>query len=244
MRPGLGAGKTVSRNSTVYEKRADRPPRFPVLAALACAAALAFTRVFPFATVVTGFAAPLAFTGILSLAGMCTFVSHGLERDSGLSGCAGCIGADRKGPSHEAGNRGARDECFRWFHSLFGFLVFKLSSSGSKPSRGSSRLEVLSVGETWRPSPISAPIVNGKIQIGIRGRDNSKPGGNTGWSDSTAADRIARVDNTHDCSNHADSTRSDDACVCIRLLAPVLPKKRTLKRPRQLPKGMISLSYR
>jgi len=84
------------------------------------AAAFAFAGVFPFATLVTGLAATLAFTGVLSFAGMgFTLLRHGLERDSGLGGFAGCIGADRERPGHEPGHRGARDECFRCIHLVF-----------------------------------------------------------------------------------------------------------------------------
>ncbi len=51
---------------------------------------------------------------------------HRLERDSSLSGCVGCIGANRERPGHESGHRGARDECFRCVHLVFWFLAFEL----------------------------------------------------------------------------------------------------------------------
>ena len=91
-------------------------------AALDGAAAFAFAGVFPFAALVTGLAAALAFTGVLSFAGMCALFPHRLERDSGLRGCAGCIGANRERPGHEPGHRGAREEC-SGFHGIVLSLI-------------------------------------------------------------------------------------------------------------------------
>jgi hypothetical protein len=65
------------------------------LLALDGAAAFAFAGVLSLATLITGFAATLAFTGILSFAGVCPLFPHGLQRDAGLGGFAGCVGADR-----------------------------------------------------------------------------------------------------------------------------------------------------
>ena len=97
------------------------------------AAALAFAGVFPFTALVAGLAATLAFTGILPLTGLCAFIPHGLERDSSLGGCVGCIGADRERPGHEPGHRRSRDECFRCVHLVFWFLAFELLICGRNP---------------------------------------------------------------------------------------------------------------
>ena len=102
------------------------PVRLLGLASVSGTTALAFAGVFAFATGVTSLAAALAFTGVLSFTGVgaCLLLRQSLERDSGLRGCAGCIGADRERPGHEPGHRGARDECFLRIHLVFGFLVF------------------------------------------------------------------------------------------------------------------------
>lgn len=105
------------------------PTNFPVrllgFAAVSGATAFAFAGVFAFATGVTSLAAALAFAGVFSLAGMgALLVRHRLKRDSSLSGCVGCVGANRKRPGHEPGHRGARDECFRCVHLVFWFLAF------------------------------------------------------------------------------------------------------------------------
>ena len=114
------------------------PVRLLWLAAVSGATAFTFAGVFAFATGVTSLAAALAFTGVLSFAGVRTLLAfcQGLQRDSGLGGCAGCIGANREGSGHEPGHRGARDECFCCFHFGFWFLAFLSSPScGSKPRR-------------------------------------------------------------------------------------------------------------
>jgi hypothetical protein len=146
----LGARRRLWFAEVSRPRRSSRTPRgsgsepralqeFPVRlhghAAVSGATAFAFAGVFAFATVVTGFAAALAFTGVLSFTGVgaCLLLRQGLERDSGLRGCAGCIGADRERPGNEPGHRGACDECFRCFHLFFYFVAFELLICGGNP---------------------------------------------------------------------------------------------------------------
>ena len=64
------------------------------------ATALAFARVFAFATSVAGLAAALALTIVLAFARVLTLlgISHGLEGDSGIAQRARGIGAHSDGP--------------------------------------------------------------------------------------------------------------------------------------------------
>jgi hypothetical protein len=99
------------------------------LAALGGAAAFAFAGIFPLAALVTGLAATLAFTGLLSLTGMRALLPHCLKGDSSLGGRVGCMDTNRQRSGHETGYRGARDECFGCFHLVFCFLLLSFSFS-------------------------------------------------------------------------------------------------------------------
>jgi hypothetical protein len=79
------------------------PVRLLGLAAVGGATAFAFTGVFAIATAVTSLAAALTFAGVFSFAGVgaCLLLRQGLERDSGLRGCIGCVGANRQRSGHE-----------------------------------------------------------------------------------------------------------------------------------------------
>jgi hypothetical protein len=131
-RATMGSGRARNRNTGL-------PGEFPVrllgLAAVSSATAFALTGIFAFATGVTSLAAALTFAGVLSFAGVSALVRQGLERDSGLSWCAGCIGANRERPGHKPGHRGARDECFRCFHLVLVLLLLSSSICGSNPLR-------------------------------------------------------------------------------------------------------------
>ena len=95
------------------------------LAALGGAAAFALAGVLALTARVTGLAAALPFTGVLSFAGVRALVPHGLERNSRGSWFAGCEGADGHRSGHQTGNSCARKECFRCIH--FVLLVLLLS---------------------------------------------------------------------------------------------------------------------
>jgi hypothetical protein len=101
------------------------------------AAAFSFAGIFPFATVVTGFAATLALAGILPFARMGAFVGHGLKGDPGLSGRVGCVSANRQRPSHKPGHCGTREECFGCFHVVFCFLTFEALDGACAAARDS-----------------------------------------------------------------------------------------------------------
>jgi hypothetical protein len=119
-----------------------RPAGGRLAFAFAGAAAFSFTGIFPFATVVTGFAATLALAGILPFARMGAFVGHGLKGDPGLSGCVGCISANRQRPGHKPGHCGTREECFGCFHVVFCFLTFEAPDGACAAARDSKWFDV------------------------------------------------------------------------------------------------------
>jgi hypothetical protein len=113
------------------------------LAALGGATAFALAGVLALTAPVTGLAAALPFTGVLSFAGVRALVPHRLERNSRGSWFTGCEGADCHRSGHQTGNSGARKECFRCIHLVLLVFAFAFLSSPSFGKR--SRREAFKV---------------------------------------------------------------------------------------------------
>jgi hypothetical protein len=97
------------------------------LFALDGATPLAFAGVLALASLVAGLTAALAFTGVLTLAGMgFALLRHCLQGDSSWSRLAGCICADGHRSSHEAGDGCTRDECFCRIHLVLLVFCFEI----------------------------------------------------------------------------------------------------------------------
>src|SRR5260221_8232565 len=95
-------------------------------AAVGRAASLALARILALSTSITGFAAALPLTIVLTFARVFTLfsVSYGLEGDARIAQRARGIGTHSDGPGQEAGNGGAGNYCFGWSYHLWLFAVF------------------------------------------------------------------------------------------------------------------------